>query len=88
MVGVPNPNARALVVELSGPADSLEAEIYSVAMGRVAEIRSSQAHLGYNTLYLPAAWVALPNGLYVARVRARKGGEQADSQALKLMRLR
>ena len=40
VVGVPNPNARSLVVELSGPADRVEAAVYSAAYARVLEMDS------------------------------------------------
>ena len=88
VVALPNPNPRALSVELSGPADSLEADIFSVALDKVVGVQQFNCRAGFNTVYLPAAWVGLPNGLYIARVKAKNSADSASSKAVKLMKLR
>jgi len=69
---VPNPNPRWIDVQLDGPAERCEVQIYSVAMDRVATLRVEGA-LGPGWIKVPMPTQALPAGLYYARVAAFGG---------------
>ena len=85
---VPNPNPHSLCVLLSRPAAKLVVDLYSVGLGRVVELQQANCQAGYNTLALPLAWEALPNGVYFARLQAQDGDEKPAPRFLKVMKLR
>lgn len=85
---VPNPDPLTLAIQLSRPADLISVEIYSVGLASVLETKQERCAAGYNQIPLPPQWKTLANGVYFARVKAQRGGEEAPSRVLKLMKLR
>jgi hypothetical protein len=84
---VPDPNPRYLAVDLSGAADAVELTVYSVALVRVSHLGLGAGHQGWNKLAVDL--YGLPNGLYFARVEARRDGASARASApLKLLIVR
>ncbi|HTB22522.1 MAG TPA: DUF4832 domain-containing protein [bacterium] len=75
---VPNPNPTALKVELESDVDSVVAEIYSMALVRVATVTAGPSEAGWITLPLPADFVSgAANGLYYYRVIGVRGSNQS-----------
>jgi hypothetical protein len=72
---VPNPNPRAIQVELAGSDDALSLKIYAVSMACVAELSQGPSNAGWVTLPLPADFVShAPNGLYFYRINSVRDG--------------
>jgi hypothetical protein len=71
---LPNPNPVALKALLAGEADSVTAEIYTLALVRVATASGGQSQAGWISLPLPSAFLEKAgNGLYYYRIVSRRG---------------
>lgn len=70
---MPNPDPRALWVQLSGPADSVEVKVWTVSMVLVAEGSSTGLQSGWNSVAVPAGFAGAAPGLYFATLQASRG---------------
>jgi len=85
--GVPNPNPRSLVVQLSGPADWVEADVFTAAEVLALQAGIGASGPGYNQILLPRALQSLASGVYFVRIRASEGGQPAPVKFAKVMLL-
>ena len=86
----PNPNPRALGIQLQGPADRLELRLYSEANTRVRNWSYGPTPAGWSSVALPGGWAqGLASGLYFARVLAYRGAAvSAPSKPVRWVLLR
>ncbi len=88
---VPNPDPRALAVDLDGQADSIGCRVYTQAMVCAASTEMpGHWRPGWNRVPLPAGFMAgLADGLYELVVTSDgTGGERACPRPLAVMILR
>ncbi len=72
-VPIPDPNPATLGVSMAGPADSLDATLYTRAFVRVGEVRAAPIVPGWNSVPLHQALAGLPIGEYFVRLIAWRG---------------
>jgi hypothetical protein len=87
---VPNPNPKALAIDLAGPADSIEIRLYSRAMVLMRQEKLSGSwQAGWNDVPLPSSWLnGLANGHYYFYVRASDAGREGKPKIGSLVLLR
>jgi hypothetical protein len=79
-VPLPDPDPQALMVQLEGPADSVQLTLYSVAYARVDSASSGPWPRGWARVPLPAAFLASHRaGVYYWMLQARRGAAQAKA---------
>jgi hypothetical protein len=88
-VAWPNPSPRAIKLRLQGPADSIEARIYTAAWVLAARMEGGPRQPGWGTLDLPSDWSAeLASGVYYIQITARRGSVQSQPVTIKAYLLR
>ena len=87
---VPNPNPGSVALQLSGPADEVQVDVYSVAETKVASRVSGACNAGWSRVPLPLGWAeSLPSGVYYLRAVARQGSRRSAAfHPIKLVLLR
>jgi len=61
---------------MSGAADSIEVDIWTVAFVLAQQSRSGPVQTGWNRVPMPAQWLASPGpGLYYVTLRAMRGSQ-------------
>ncbi len=82
-LAAPNPNPRALYLDLGGEADEVTLKVYSQALLCVSKATLPAAcSQGWNTVDLPASWAqGLSNGVYYLSVQASWRGRTSQAPA-------
>ena len=77
-VPLPDPDPLSVMVQLNGPADSVELRLYSPAMTLLGKVQSGPCITGWNNIPLPGDWLsAAPHGLVYLDCRALRGGQRS-----------
>ncbi|MGH7442362.1 MAG: IPT/TIG domain-containing protein [bacterium] len=85
---VPNPNPDRFAVDLAGPADSLNVEIYSKAFVLALKFSVPALSAGWNPVPLPPTWGGLASGLYYVRVLVLRGASTSAPGSTKVFILK
>jgi hypothetical protein len=73
---------------MAGPADSVTVQVYSKAFVLALEFSQANLQAGWNPVVLPPVVDRLPQGLYYARVQAKRGAALSTALFAKVMILR
>lgn len=85
---VPNPNPKALAVNMEGPADGVTVRIYTKAFFQVLVFSSPPLGVGWSQIAVPGSIQNLPNGVYYVQIQAFRGTARSLAVFTKWMVLR
>jgi hypothetical protein len=88
-VAWPNPSPKAIKLHMQGPADGIEARIYTAAWVLAAKLEGGPSPVGWSKLDLPSDWYeGLASGVYYIQVTAWRGSVQSQPVTIKAYLLR